>query len=466
MKKNNDLLKNTVFLAIGTLLTKGLQFVMVPFFAKWLSVEDYGIFDLICTYVILAIPIVSFSTTQSIFRFALDEKKEGKKNIISNGLFIYVINTIIFSIFLVAISCFIKINYILPFLLLFVSQVINDYFQGVLRGLKKLNIYSLAMAFSSLFIAVFSVIFIKLFNLGLDGILLGYSLGYFVGDLFIFLAIKFWTIFSIKEFDVKTIVKMFKYSYILIFNDISWWIVNVSDRTIIKFFIGNGANGIYAIANKIPALCSSVFGMFSISWQQTASEIVNDKDKEKYINSVFSSSTSTILSLCIGIISCNYFLFKFVFPSNYFSAYYHTPILVAAIIFNSISQFLGGIHISFKNPKENGVSTVLAAFLNVAINLIFIKVIGLFAASISTLVANVFIVLFRKYRLRNKIKLRFNLETYFYFVIFMYYFICQYVFVNCIYINVINFIVAVILFIIINRNIVFAILKKFNIMRS
>ena len=48
----NNLAKNTILLGIGVLLAKGLQFVMIPFFSSWLSVDDYGIFDVLCTYVI------------------------------------------------------------------------------------------------------------------------------------------------------------------------------------------------------------------------------------------------------------------------------------------------------------------------------------------------------------------------------------------------------------------------------
>lgn len=457
--KKNDLLKNTMLLSMGTLLTKGLQFIMVPFFTKWLSVDDYGTFDLICTYVVLLIPIITMSTSQSIFRYVLNNK-EKEKNIITNGLYIYFFNIIIFIVFFIVTTLFFKANHAALFILLFVSQAINDYFQGVLRGLKKLNIYSFGMALTSICIATYSVIFISFLNMKLSGIILGYTLGYFTGDIFIFLTLKFWSLFKYNLFDMQCIKSMIKYSYTLIFNDVSWWIVNVSDRTIIKFFINTSANGIYAVANKIPALCTSVFAMFGISWQQTASEIINDYDKEKYYNSVYCISTCTIISLCICVVSMNYFLFKYIFPSDYFSAYYHTPILIASIIFNCNSQFLGGIQISLKNPKENSVSTMLSALVNLTINLAFINKIGLYAASISTLISNIFIVVFRKLRLKNKLTLKYNVETVMCFCTFTYFFISQYLFANSLIFSIVNFIFACFCFVLINRKFVLSIAKK------
>ena len=55
MKKSNDsLAKNTILLSIGTFMTKGLSFIMVPIFSRWLSTEDYGTFDLLCMLLYLS----------------------------------------------------------------------------------------------------------------------------------------------------------------------------------------------------------------------------------------------------------------------------------------------------------------------------------------------------------------------------------------------------------------------------
>ena len=58
---------------------------------------------------------------------------------------------------------------------------------------------------------------------------------------------------------------MYQYSIPLVPNGISWWIVNVSDRTIITAIIGTAANGIYAVSNKFPTILSSLLGIFNLS---------------------------------------------------------------------------------------------------------------------------------------------------------------------------------------------------------
>ena len=59
--------------------------------------------------------------------------------------------------------------------------------------------------------------------------------------------------------------------------------MSVSDRQIIHHFMGAAANGIYAIANKIPALYSSVYTTFNVSWQQEVVEKMEDPDRGVYL---------------------------------------------------------------------------------------------------------------------------------------------------------------------------------------
>ena len=85
--KKTDLAKNTILLSIGTIITKGINLLMIPLFSSWLSTEDYGTFDLLCTYVSLLIPFITMSSSDAIFRFLVDKDDEKeKKSIIGDYL--------------------------------------------------------------------------------------------------------------------------------------------------------------------------------------------------------------------------------------------------------------------------------------------------------------------------------------------------------------------------------------------
>ena len=67
--KKTSLMKNTLLLSIGTMMTKGINLLMIPLFSRWLSTEDYGMFDLFVTYVSLLIPFISCQVRMRFFVF-------------------------------------------------------------------------------------------------------------------------------------------------------------------------------------------------------------------------------------------------------------------------------------------------------------------------------------------------------------------------------------------------------------
>ena len=455
-KNNSSFKKNTILLAIGNILTKGLLFVMIPFFSRWLSTEDYGFFDLFCTYVSLLIPIITLATGEAMFRYSIqkDTNKEARKSYITNCLFIVCLNCLTVVAILLGAKFLFNWKLAIPFIFLLVGEVFNNFFQSYLRALKKLNIYSFFSAFTVIIISIFTTIFIRKMNMGLEGIIYGYALGYITGNICIALYTKINNYISIKSISKKQIKSLIKYSYPLIPNSISWWIVNVSDRFIINVVLGVAANGIYAIANKIPAICSAIFSVFNISWQQEATESVESGNMEaakKYFNNIYNSMTKLLISICIVILSCNYILFNFIFDKRYYDAHLYSPILITAIIFMLLSQFYGGIQISLKRPKENGITTVVGAISNILINVLTIKFLGLYAAAISTLLSYIIVDLYRKYKLKKTVSFSLAKYNIIMIAIYTYFFITSYL-IRFTILSIVNMILSTVSFIYINRS--------------
>ena len=103
MSKSN-LAKNTALLSIGTMLTKGINLIMIPLFSAWLSTEDYGMYDLLATYVSLLIPFITLSSSDAVFRFVIESNTDNdKKKYISTAFGINAINTCIVILGLIVI---------------------------------------------------------------------------------------------------------------------------------------------------------------------------------------------------------------------------------------------------------------------------------------------------------------------------------------------------------------------------
>lgn len=443
--------KNTVLLMVGTILTKGIAFIMAPLFSRWLNMEDYGRFDLICTYVTLLIPFITLSSGDAMFRFSIDETEEQERcKYITNGFFIDTFNLIVAAAILGIIYMSNGWNLSLPFFVLLTSEILNKYFQGVLRAIKKLGIYSFCSVISSISILISVTFFILVLDMGLTGIIYGYALGYFIGVFIVAFKIKIHKYIDARLFSFKCIKKMIKYSLPLVPNSISWWIINVSDRQIINWALGSSANGIYAIAYKVPNLCSSLTSVFNISWQQTASEISNENDRNKYFNKIFNQLYIITISVCSCILSLNFIFFNWIFDAKFNDARLYTPILTLSILFSTLSLYWGGIQISMKKTKENGISTVVGALSNILFNVILIDYIGLYAPAVSTVISTLITALIRLIRLQKSYTFYFSNTSKLATLQLIYFFIASYLEFSFSY-NLFNVVLAITCFIIFNR---------------
>ena len=190
----------------------------------------------------------------------------------------------------------------------------------------------------------------------------------------------------------------------------------------------------------------------------------NSNERNEYFNSIYNKTFLVALSICCGILSCNFILFKYIFNNRYNQAHLFVPILVLSVIFNTISQFFGGIQISLKKPKANGFSTIIGAIVNIIVHLSLIKFIGLYAAAISTLASTICVTIIRKKMLKKEIDVSINKINYIYIIIYIYMTICSYF---CFKIppilNYINILIATIIFLIINKKYIIKILNKLKI---
>lgn len=457
MTRSDKLVKNTLILGIGTILSKGMTFLMVPFFSKWLTASEYGSFDLFITYVTLAVPVLSLSVGEAVFRFLIDDTD--KKSIVTNSTIILGIAIAISVLFGFFLNNRIQKGILFSLELLLISQLVNEYLLCYVRGRKRLECYTLANLLTMFAIVFFTTWYVYVNQMGLEGMLLGYASAYTISNIFLLFKQKVYRNISLKYASLIEIKRLLMYSFPLIPNSISWWIVNVSDRTIVSYTLGMATNGVYAIANKIPSLCTTIFSVFHLSWQESVAEAINEPDRNVFFDQVLNRIIRIYVTICIGVLGCNYFFFSWIFEERYIKGYNQVPILIFAVVFSAISQFFGGIFIAIKDTKRNGSTTVCAAVVNLVINIIFIRYIGLYAASISTLISQLFLCVIRYRYIKELYKINIYHSNIILLCIFVYFGIIQYLQKNS-FIALVNLGLAIVTFFLFNMDIIELIIKR------
>ena len=114
-------------------------------------------------------------------------------------------------------------------------------------------------------------------------------------------------------------------------------------------------------------------------------------------------------------------------------------------------SLLGGIYIALKMVKQVANTTIISAILNILINLLLIKKFGLYAASISTLIAYLIMAIYRYIDIKKYLKIKLNFKKI--SVFFIAFFISSDLyFVNNLWGNIFNLLFVIAFCIILNKS--------------
>lgn len=411
MSREKELVKNSIIISIGTFLPKLVSLITLPIVTAGLTKAEYGTYDLITTMVSCVLPFITLQIYAAAFRFLVDARKnkEETETIISSLLF-YIISISAVSLIAVYFILY-KLSIILRLMicLYFFLDTIVLTMRQVVRGIAKNMIYSISAVVQAVSEMVLVVVSIKYADMGLIGLLLSFNIAFLASNAVLILGGRVFSFVKFKKISKSSIIQMLKYSWPLVPTVLSDWVLSISDRTVITIFIGLEATAVYGVANKIPSLLNLIKTTFTYAWQENASISSESDDKDEYYSRVF----RTIYNITVGstamLIAGTPILFHVFIKGDYSEAYPHIPILFLGFFFSLLSAFYGGIYVANKKTVSMGVTTLAAAAINLVIDLIFINLIGIYAASISTVAGYLFLFIFRTVDLRNKYNMKFHL---------------------------------------------------------
>lgn len=403
MSKQKELARNAIILTFGKICTQFVSFLLLPLYTALLLPEEYGIVDLFNTYVTLLVPLFNWQFENGLFRFMLDCRGEQKKQkqLFSTVFSVNFLQIIIYGIAYLIFSRYIHSEYKIFLALDVIANILLNTLLQFPRGLGKNATYSFASFFSAASTVGLNVLFIAGFRWGAYGLFWATLMGKVLTCIYLVFATKVWQYYSIKSVNKETFKDVFAYSLPLVPNNLSWWVVGASDRTIVSRFISVTANGIYSVANKFSSVYITFYNVFNLSWTESVALHLKDADGEEFIEDTLNTIFKLFSCICVGMIACMPFVFPIMVNQQYHDAYYQIPILLIAVLFQVIVGLYSAIYVALKKSVEIAKTSFGAAIINVAVDLILIKMVGLYAASISTLVAYATMAIYRYFDLKK-----------------------------------------------------------------
>ncbi len=403
-------LKNLSIFTISAFITKLILFLMLPFYTNLLTVNEYGIIDIISTTVQLAMPIFTLSITEAIIRFTLDNK-DNAHYIIKIALKIF-IKGYFFIMLLSVLSCIIlKINfvYILLFNLYYIFLTLSHIYVYYLKGLEKVKIIGIASIIKVVFLVLLNCLFLIYFKIGIVGYYASAIISEFINIIILIIyKKKFCSLETTNEIDYSLEKEMIDYSKHFVVNSISWWVNNASDKYVVLLFYGTGLTGIYSVSYKIPTIIEFVQSIFSQAWQISAIKEYKDKESVGFFSAMYNYYNLILIFVVYGILLFLKLIAHFLFAKDFYIAWKYVPFLLLAILFGALSGFLGTIYAANKDSKMYAKSTIIGAILNIILNFILIPIFGAHGAAIATFISYFVIWILRLSFMKKYVVLNIN----------------------------------------------------------
>lgn len=406
MGKIKSLMLNTIMIAIGKFSTQVLNFLLLPLYTHILAPEVYGEFDFIIAIGMLIAPLVTLLLEESMFRFLVDcnEEKE-KKTVITNTIIFALGNLFLFILIMLLLLNLTGYKLGKYIILYVVSIVLISITNAITRGNADFVTYTISNFISSAITIIMNVILIVYFKCGLEGLIYSIVIANTISVAFVFFKLRIYRYIDLKIFDKNLFKEMVKYSMPLVPNTMCWSVINTSDRLFIMNVLGAASNGIYSVACKFSNVANTCYSFFDIAWKETSVHIAKEEEKDENYSFIYNNIKNVLITIVVVLIPFIKLVYPVIIAEEYLEGTTYVPILLISVIFSSIAGFLGGIFTAYKETKIIGFTSIMAAGINLIINILLIKKIGIYAAAFSTLIASFMMYAVRKLCVKRFVKL-------------------------------------------------------------
>lgn len=414
MDKYKKLASNTLIFAIGTFSSKVLSFLLMPFVTRMMGTGDYGAADLVQQTVNVLIPIVTLQVNSAALRFALDKAKN-KADVFTVGVRTTIIGFCVFVLCSYPISL-IKINdfrlgdYIILIIAFVLVSGFRQLCQQFVRGSGHVKLFAIDGIIATATTLLFTILFLGPFKWGVTG----YIVAIIASDA---CSILFFSVTAGLHRYVKPRLtekgigsQMLKYCVPLIPTVILWWIINVSDRYMVTYFVSSSANGLYTAASKIPNFVILFSQIFIDAWQLSAvDEHESAQERARFFTKVFRVYSGGVFAVASALILACQLITKILVAPAFYDSWQYVPILIIATTFSCIVNFLASVYMAEKKSLMALLTASSGAITNIVLNFILIKRLGANGAAIATVCAFLVVFATRGANTRQYIKIDFKL---------------------------------------------------------
>lgn len=422
MNKYKTLAFNTVVFAIGSFGSKIFSLLLNNLYTKNISPAGLYTKSLLETMALFLLPVFTFSLTESIVRYGLDNKYD-KKQVFTTAS-VLTAGGLVMMLFVVPFLPMIPVlkqigGYAVMLAVYVCTSALRAVCAQFVRARGMVKLFSIDGILATLTLFVFNLVFISGMGLGVRGFMISTILSDACSAVFLFLAAGLHRYFALSSYDKKLAGSMMRFSLPLIPTTVMWTFTGFSDQLFIgnltsdKVTLGEEAAGIYAAATKIPNLISMLSTIFFQAWNMSAITENDSADRENFYEKVYSAYEALLFIGSAGLIvlvkPVSAVLINYATFPEYRTAYIYTPLLIIAAVYTCFDLFLSSIYTATKHTKNAFWTILFVCIANIILNTLIIPEWGIQGASLATFMSYLLCYCIRMVDARRYVPFRFSL---------------------------------------------------------
>jgi len=370
--------------------------ILLPILTKNYSVSDYGIWVQINVTITLFPTLITLGLPLAIVRFiaSVKEREKIQDEFYSIALIILIsslIASFLFFIFSDAIAALLLKNNVvaaktLALIIFFAS--LNLIFINFYRALQRMKAYSIIVLLQT-YTSVFLVAYFAISGYSIEYTIIGILISQIIILVISLVAVV--STIGITFPSLKRAREYLSFGIPTISSGLSYWIVDSSDRYIVGILLGTTFVGYYSPSYTLGNLIMMIIYPFNIILPSLLSKYY-DENKMDEVRIFLKYSLKFFLAFAIpaavGLSLLSRIIIQILStPEIAANGYFVTPFVTLSAIFFGVYSIALNILLLTKQTKKIGLLWVIAAILNIALNLILIPYFGLLGSAMATLAA-------------------------------------------------------------------------------
>ncbi|NPV12053.1 MAG: oligosaccharide flippase family protein [Ignavibacteria bacterium] len=400
-ENRKGLFSHTFLYTFGNLISRGLNFLLLPFYSHYISPEDFGVYSVIVSVLTIASTVINLGLPGIFLKnLSSSESIEEKKRFLSNTIS-----------FITSVS--------LPLLILVIgfsrslSQIIigkDEFYVEIILGLISILSLNYSYYFSVFYVAeerskefvlknsaasisnfVFNLIFVVLFKSGINGIFLAQILS---SVILIFLSRDVLKKYFTFTFDLNYLKPILIGSLPLLLSGVFTIVIELIDRLLVFQYLGETKAGIYSFGYRLALIFNLYILSFKSAWIPHYFNLkLIEKDKADHLGRIFTklvySSVLIIFVISYGVNE----VFKLkidtftIFDLKYKDSTSFIIYLLIGYFFSLLMAFYSIAPFKLNKLYHFLFADLIAMVLNLIFNIYLIPRIGIDGAAIATMIS-------------------------------------------------------------------------------